>query len=301
MSMSLALGTFVSYGSSAILNIFEGYRYAFLIAFVMASCVAVLWLCRYDALTLSPDASVVAKEAEQTPRKEGAKAAKKALASSVFLFGGIGLFGAIGSLLKDGLHTWVPTILKTSFGYTDSLSIALSLVLPVVGMFGSRISLFLSKRIKDFFMILFLLFVLITACVVVVKFSIGGSGVFAGVVTVGVFGVIYLFCYTVNNFVTSVVPMRLRDSYDSGLLAGILNGCAYVGSTISAYALGAFADRFGWNGVFTLFVWIAVAASLFSIGCVVFGALRRNFRLKRGEEEIAVKTENGEAVKKEEN
>lgn len=288
MSISLAIGTFVAYGSSAVLNIFESYRYAYLIAFVCVAAIAVLWVLRYDALTKT-SASVGETSEKETATEVGnenvggspqrrfserAQAAKASLASSIWVFGMIGLFGAIGSLIKDGLHTWVPSILKTSFGYPDSLSIALSLIMPLFGLFGSRISLFLSGRFKDFFTPFLILFCTVLSFTVAVKFSVGGSGALVGVITLVLFGLLSLFCYSINNFVTSVVPMKMRDAYDSGTLAGILNGCAYVGSTVSAYALGAIADRFGWNGVFTLFLWLAAGASTLALLCGVVTRLR---------------------------
>ena len=50
-----------------------------------------------------------------------------------------------------------------------------------------------------------------------------------------------------------MAPLYLRDKIgNSGMLAGVLNGCCYVGSTISSYGLGLVADNSGWNGVFIL-------------------------------------------------
>ena len=49
-----------------------------------------------------------------------------------------------------------------------------------------------------------------------------------------------------------MAPLYMRDKINSGLLAGILNGCCYVGSTISSYCLGLVADNVGWTGVFVL-------------------------------------------------
>ena len=42
----------------------------------------------------------------------------------------------------------------------------------------------------------------------------------------------------------------MKGKINSGLIAGILNGFCYLGSTISSYGLGTIADNFGWTIVF---------------------------------------------------
>ena len=70
-----------------------------------------------------------------------------------------------------------------------------------------------------------------------------------------------------------MAPLYLKKELNAGLLAGIMNGLCYVGNTLSAYGLGAFADRFGWNAVFLLL------AALSAV-CVVVAAVYLIFRLK---------------------
>ena len=53
-------------------------------------------------------------------------------------------------------------------------------------------------------------------------------------------------CYPFQCFilVTSILPLNLRDRANSGFVAGILNGCCYVGSTFSSVGLGAISDYY---------------------------------------------------------
>ena len=67
------------------------------------------------------------------------------------------------------------------------------------------------------------------------------------------FGLISLFTHGANGVITGMAPLYMRDKIgNSGMLAGVLNGCCYVGSTISSYGLGVIADNFDWSGVFAL-------------------------------------------------
>ena len=79
------------------------------------------------------------------------------------------------------------------------------------------------------------------------------------------FGIISLLTYAVNNFVTSLLPLYMRDKVNAGMFAGIFNACGYVGSMISSYGLGKVADSFGWNGVFNLLLCVGVAVAAISV------------------------------------
>ena len=71
----------------------------------------------------------------------------------------------------------------------------------------------------------------------------------------------------------------LREKYDSGMLAGVLNGCAYVGSTASAYGLGSLADKQGWFGVFVFLLCFSAAAALISFAVYLLGKRAERRRL----------------------
>ena len=55
--------------------------------------------------------------------------------------------------------------------------------------------------------------------------------------------VISLFTSGTNNIITSMLPLYYKDKANAGLLAGVLNGCCYVGSTLSSYGLGMIYDN----------------------------------------------------------
>jgi len=90
------------------------------------------------------------------------------------------------------------------------------------------------------------------------------------------FGLISLFMYGVNNVITSMAPLYMREKTNPGMAAGILNGCCYVGSTVSSYGLGVIADAWGWNGV---------CYCLLAISCVplILTVLFRRFAARKEE------------------
>ena len=98
-------------------------------------------------------------------------------------------------------------------------------------------------------------------------------------VTIGCFAIVSCLMAGVNNIITSMVPLNLKkNGANSGLLAGLLNGCCYLGSTISSYGLGAVADGFGWRAVFVLL--LSVGGFVTAIG-VTYSVVKINNNLRK--------------------
>lgn len=77
--------------------------------------------------------------------------------------------------------------------------------------------------------------------------------------------------YGFGNIMTGKVPMSVPDKKSSGFYAGVMNGSAYIGSTISTYGLGLIADKSGWNGTFlSLFAISAISTIVFALFFVVY-------------------------------
>ena len=243
MSSTVAAGTVIAYGASALFNLFGDFKYSFLTGGVAASAVAVIWLFTCDKLTVK-DGLKISAESGSAEYGKGKKDTFVIATLAIF-----GLFMIIGNLVKDGLNVWVPQILKDTYGFGDSLSIILTLALPLLGLFGAMFVVALNKIIKNGVLLNSLLFAVSAVCVFGVMLLLKTN---CYVLVIVLFGLLSLLMHAANNFITSFVPLKLRENFNSGLLAGILNGCGYVGSTISSYGLGVIADKSGWNGVFVL-------------------------------------------------
>ena len=86
------------------------------------------------------------------------------------------------------------------------------------------------------------------------------------------FAISALMMSAINNVITSLMPLQLRDVAGPGRISGITNAFCYVGSTVSTYALGALADSTGWNGVFFLMFFVTGGAVIISM---VYWTFRR--------------------------
>lgn len=268
MSTTTPLGTLVVYGLSSVLALSGSFKWSFLVASIMMVIVAIVWATCY----VKPQKQVenlenVATEnqgenVDQTKALQGKgenknkDKAKSKLPTAVIILAGIMAFCAVANnLIKDGLQTWVPDILKSNFNLSDSLSIILTVFLPLVGIFGAIFSTFLYKYIKDFVFISGLLFFGSVGCILGVLFLLNGS---LWILVLCLFAITVMLMHGINNVITNMFPLYLCKSNDAGKISGILNGFCYLGSTISSYGLGFISDMGGWNSVFIFLLGVCI-------------------------------------------
>lgn len=266
MGTTVAIGTLIIYGLSSIYAVLDKFKFSFYTAGVAVIIVALIWLILYDkAVALAKNEkdqeehTEISKVDDQID-KEQEKGQRKILFTSIYVL----CFFAIGvNLIKDGLTTWVPSILKEEFFMSDSLSILLTLFLPILAVFGNACALKMHKIFPDY----------VNQCAV----SFGIIAIFIGVI-IGSLSLEIVSCMLIglvvvnflasslNSLITSIFPLFMRGKVNSGLFAGVLNGFCYVGSAISSYGLGAIADNFGWTAVFITLIGFIVTALI--VWCV---------------------------------
>ena len=269
ISLATMFGTLISYGGSALFNLFSFFRGSFLLGAGLTVLIGLIWFCSYDVLT----ADRYVPEQTETDRQTGARS--RADGALIGLLAVSILFAAVCNFVKDGLSTWTPVILKEQFSLGDSASIVLTLILPVFGLFGSVLALAVNRRIRDYCQLSGVFYVALSLCVGGLLLTFRGT---AGVVpTLVLLGVISCLAYAINNVVTSMMPLQMRGRINSGFLAGLMNSATYIGSTASAYGLGRVADGAGWNAV----IEVLLCASILSAVIAGFASLLRTLKRRR--------------------
>lgn len=260
MGTTVATGTFFVYGLSALFVAIASWFVMFFTAGILLPLIAVIWLFVYPKLVKAQE-----KQSNEMVQNTILKNKKNNIFwVSVCI---LALFAVVDNLVKDGLTTWVPMILKEIYVLPDYISILLTMILPILAIFGTSITVMLNKKIKDFVMLSAILFLLSALLIgLVILFLPTGFAV----VTLGSFGIISCLMSGVNNIITSMVPLYWKDKINSGMLAGVLNGFCYLGSTLSSYGLGVIADAKGWEAVFltllVLCVFTVVVAISYWVG-----------------------------------
>ena len=261
MGTTVAIGTFFVYALSALFVAMGIYVMMFFVAGVLLLLIAILWMLAYPKLVelkteTSEEEGQVREETKNRLRLDG-------LWIPIIL---LAFFAIVDNLVKDGLTTWVPMILRETYSLPDSMSILLTLILPILAIFGTSVAVILHKKIKDFVIISIVLFGIAAVFIGLVILCLPTGWV---AVTLSCFGIVSCLMSGVNNIITSMAPMYWKNRVDSGFLAGILNGFCYLGSTLSAYGLGLIADVGGWNSVLKL-LFILCALSVLFGGIYIF-------------------------------
>ncbi len=269
MSTTVASGTFSAYGLAALFSYLGlDWTTIFYVASVLVGAVAVLWFIGMSTV-----------KKEKTEKEVAERKVKSSLSfTPIFIISiAVTLISAISNgFIKDGITTWVPSILKEEFGVPSSLSIIVTLLLPVLSIFGTSLVNVLHKKQKDenalngifyFVTIIFTVLIILTLNLKSVP------------LTLMLFGGIACLMSAVNNVITSVVPLYSRDKIDSGFSAGLLNTFCYIGSTLATSMLGKIADTKGWNDVFVcILIFTAVSFAL----CFVSAVLNKKAKINKG-------------------
>lgn len=267
MSTTVASGTFAAYGLAALFSALNlRWTTIFYISAFVVGIISILW---FFGMSVVQKYEKVVTTTEKTENK------KLKITPAVIISIIIILISAVANgFIKDGITTWVPSILKEEFGVSPSLSIIVTLLLPVLSIFGATIVKACHKKQKDvnilnggFYLISVILAGLIIATI----------GLKSAPLTLILFGGSACMMAAVNNVITSIVPLYSRDKIDSGLSAGLLNTFCYVGSTLSITLLGRIADTKGWNDVFICILIFALAACA---ACVAGAFISKNKKMK---------------------
>ena len=174
--------------------------------------------------------------------------------------------------LRDGVQTWMPEFIKSTFELKGFLAILLTgLALPLFSILSMRVTskLYQSKITNEF--------LCAGTMLGIGMLSSGALFVCNGFnpVISTIFGAMLTGCmHGVNMIMVCMVPPHFGKYGRISLISGVLNACTYVGSALSTYGIAKFSENFGWNNTILLWAGIALAGLLI---CVIFAKSWRNF------------------------
>ena len=253
MGTTVAIGTFLIYGISSIFTGLLNYRYTFYLASILLIVVAIVWIVSFNKLAYL-NIEIEEKKINTNNDK---------ISSLGFFIVVLAVFAVINNFIKDVLPVWTADILDSLYDTDDWLSIFLTLFLPMLAVMGTIVAVNLNKKIKNFVTLCEVLYSVALVLIILVVVLIYKNML---IVTLSCFALTSCLMASVNNVITSMIPLKLKDRVNSGKLAGILNGFCYLGSTLSAYGLGIIADNFGWNSVFITILCVLVIGLI--LGCI---------------------------------
>ena len=266
MGTTVATGTFAVYGLSSLFVAVGSFRTTFFVVGGVLLSVAVIWLTLFGRLTKPLYSLKNAESAEIGGEavKSGANGTRVLGKGLLGFFAVIAVFAVMNNFVKDGLTSWTPGILEGIYATPAWLSILLTLALPMFAVLGVTLATAMRKKIKNYVLLCTVLYSGATVLVLTVILLLSYDAL---AITVIAFALVACLMASINNIITSMIPLKMRDQIDSGRTAGLLNGFCYLGSTLSTYGLGYVAENSGWQSVLYTLLALSGGAAVFGVIC----------------------------------
>lgn len=159
--------------------------------------------------------------------------------------------------LRDGIQTWLPSMINSEFNLSESSSVLSASVLPILSMISVLISNFIYLRIKNELKTAAIMFT--SAAVATLPLALGAPmpvflSIFLAALISGAM-------HGVNHMLIALAPKRFYKYGMMSTFSGILNAFTYVGASLSTYGFAAVSDNFGWGAVRILWCVVGVLGS----------------------------------------
>lgn len=255
VSAGSSAATIVVYILASLCIKLSGWQLIFFIGAAAAVVMVILWL------SLAPKedkADFAPKPAAQAKQKSAAQtAAAPSLRGDTFVIGMIICLGVaiiLQGILRDGVTTWMPTLVSDTFNLSSSASILTGVILPIFSMISYQVATRLNNRIQNVVATAALLFGVgaLAAVVLILVFDL------SAIAAVLLMAVITGCMHGVNLMLISRIPAYFGKYNIISTISGLLNAFTYVGSAASTYGIAVLAENFGWK--FTVVSWFVVAA-----------------------------------------
>jgi sugar phosphate permease len=268
MSTTVAIGTALAYGISALFVALDMWQLTFFTAaafLITAACIWVYIMTQIEKAKKNGEVEDDDLPFDSVSKKQTARSKVGAFFVATLVF--IAVTAVANGFIKDGVNNWLPKLLRDEFAVTDSLSIILTLLLPIFSILGSFVARRLYLKLRNHLLIngIFysVAFTLSLGVYIIYPYK---SVLFTMVLFIG------LACMmaAINNVITSMFPLDNRDKMDSGLLAGLLDTLCYVGSSCAGILLGKMSESLGWESVLITLFALACTAAVISLGFAAF-------------------------------
>ena len=221
-----------------------GWRFVFFISGGLAALMVVLWLFMLKPSKKAAEISVKVKENKE-------KFPKGLIVMLAAVMVAIAAQGAI----KDGIITWMPSVMKDVFSLKNETAILSGVVLPIFAIISLRIATALNKKLfPDEVKCAAALF----GAAVVTLLCMFFFGMKNPIIGMALLMLSTGCMHGVNLMLISLLPQKFGKFGRVSFATGLLNTCTYAGSAVSAYGIALFKTSFGWGSTFLLWAGIAL-------------------------------------------
>ena len=244
-----SLGTVAVYLVAPLLIALLDYRLVFFVSAAAGAVMLPVWL------RFAPEGKKREERANVFPEEEKKTGNKRLLAVFLAPFMlGILLAISMQGMLRDGVTTWMPSLVSESFGVDGKLAILSGVILPIFGMVSLHITSYIyRKRIKNPLLCAGVLFGAGALSALGLCFASGGSAA----LTVILAALLIACMHGVNLIMTCMLPPFFKGFGRVSTVSGVLNAFTYIGSALSTYFIAVITENSSWT--VTLIIWCSVA------------------------------------------
>lgn len=259
ISMTVPAGMILTYLVSFAMLKIANWRYVFLAASVILLLMTLVWFVVWGYtkkwLVDNDEETVEEKHDTEVEPRQQAGFAGLLVASGILI---ILIPTLIQGMLKDGIMTWVPTMIMESYNTTPTFSLLLTLFIPVVNILGIFLGIRLFERFNKDAVKTSVVFYLLTLIPLGVLAFTGRINIIIAFVMLAV----TTSCMNaVNHLILTRMPILFVKYGRTSTVAGILNSTACMGAGLSGVGFGVLSENFGWSVTATSWIVLVVIAT----------------------------------------
>ena len=163
-------------------------------------------------------------------------------------------------VLRDGVTTWMPSLVSERYGIATDQAILTAVLLPVTGIFAIKLVGWLFDRhFATEIPFALMLFCISEILCLLLAFDSGHLGAWG---SVGVTALVVGSMHGINLLFTCLMPARFKPYGNVAFVTGLINSLTYVGSALSTFGFAAIAEASGWGMVIRLWCMISAVGAV---------------------------------------
>ncbi len=260
LSATLPVGSISIYILSAILIKYFNWKSVFLASSLILLIAVIFFTAVYFSAKPHFTKVEIATVKSSQKNSETNKLFPVLLASGAFMIIPAVIFHGT---IKEGITTWVPTMITELYNTESSFSVFISIILPIVNLSGIYITNPIYKKmmkeneVKTVIFILSLILIPLILLLFIKNLPLILSVLLLSLVTTA----LNIF----NHMTISLVPVAFSKYGKTGTVSGIMNASAYLGCAFASYGFGIIADLKGWIGIIVIWLLLDALAIISSL------------------------------------
>lgn len=269
VSAGSAAATIVIYLLAPLCILIGGWRPVFYVGAAGAVAMTVLWLIAAPRDDDDPAQSPIQNASKPAPAHS-----LRHDRATVGMLAWLALAIVLQGILRDGVTTWMPTLVADTFDLPATVSILSGIVLPIFSMISYSASTKLATRVGNIVATSAILFAIGALAAGLLALLLGAGPVPAVLLT----ALVTACMHGVNLMLITRIPAYFGPYGCISTVSGILNAFTYVGSAASTYGFAVLSAKMGWS--FTVLAWCIIAAAGAAV-CAVGALMWRRFIARR--------------------